>query len=328
MNPQAQPPEGTSDFRTKSALAISVTALLLVMPFSINNLLQGRYLLGGWSLVIVAILAINAWTSARGRHFPTLTLLGLTPSIILFLSLAFQKQGIIGALWCYPAVLSFYVMLPERKAWLANIVLLAVSLSQAWLVLDPSLAARVTATLLAVSIISAIFVRVITIQQRKLEALAVTDPLTGLANRLTLHSTLEQAIQQSCRSHVPLTLLTLDLDHFKSINDTLGHESGDLVLRVVGELLRKRIRRADQVFRIGGEEFIALLYDTDMPNGRRLAEELREAVETLRLLPERSITVSIGIATLRPDESWMEWMKRSDANLYRAKSEGRNRVAG
>jgi diguanylate cyclase (GGDEF)-like protein len=324
----APPTAETSDFRTRSALGISVTALLLIAPFAINNLLQGRLLLGGWSLAIMAILAANAWTSAHGRYFPMLTLLGLAPAIILFLSIAFQTQGIIGALWCYPALLAFYVMLPERKAWLANAVLLVVVLPQAWSVLDPSLAVRVAATLLGVSIVSAIFVRVISNQQRKLETLAVTDPLTGLANRVTLHATLEQAIQQSLRSNVPLTLLTLDLDHFKSINDTLGHESGDRVLHGVGELLSKRIRRADHVFRIGGEEFIALLYDTDMANGRQLAEELREAVESLRLLPDRNVTVSIGVATLRPGENWMEWMKRGDENLYRAKAEGRNRVAG
>lgn len=327
MNSQAKTSSDAVDFRTKSALGISVTALLLVTPFSINNLLQGRYLLGGWSLVIVVILAINAWGSSRGRYFPTLTLLGLVPAIIVFLSMAFHKQGIIGALWCYPAVLSFYVMLPERKSWLANAVLLGVALPQAWSVLDHSLAARVAATLIAVSIITAIFIRVITSQQDKLAALAVTDPLTGLSNRVMLRATLEHAIEQSRRTNAPMTLLALDLDRFKAINDDLGHNAGDELLRGVGELLSKRIRRADHVFRIGGEEFIALLYSTDAENGQQVAEELRCAVESLSLLPDRAATVSIGVAPLGGDENWMEWMKRADENLYRAKSEGRNRVA-
>jgi diguanylate cyclase (GGDEF)-like protein len=321
------PTTGTQDFRATSALGISVTALLLVTPFAANNLLQGRYLLGILSMVIVAILSANVWSSARGRYLPMLTLLGLAPAIVVFLSIAFQKQGIIGALWCYPAVLSFYVMLPERHAWLANAVLIGVTMPQAWTVLEPSIAARVAATLLGVSIVSAIFVRVITIQQRRLEALAVTDPLTGLSNRLMLRAALEQAIEQSRRNRIPLTLLALDLDHFKSINDTLGHESGDHVLCGIGELLGRRFRRADHVFRIGGEEFIALLYGTDAENGQQVAEELRRAVESLPLLPDRAVTVSIGIAPLRRDEDWMEWMKRADETLYRAKSEGRNRVA-
>lgn len=319
---------GTQDFRATSALGISVTALLLITPFAANNLLQGRFLLGIWSLVIVAILSVNVWAGARGRYFPILTLLGLAPAIIVFLSIAFQKQGIIGALWCYPAVLCFYVMLPERHAWLANAVLMGVAMPQAWTVLEPAIAARVAATLLGVSIVSAIFVHVITIQQRRLEALAVTDPLTGLSNRLMLRTALEQAVEQSRRTSIPLTLLALDLDHFKSINDTLGHESGDHVLRGIGELLGKRFRRADHVFRIGGEEFIALLYGTDAENGQQVAEELRSAVESLPLLPDRAVTVSVGVAPLRRDENWMEWMKRADENLYRAKSEGRNRVAG
>jgi diguanylate cyclase (GGDEF)-like protein len=246
---------------------------------------------------------------------------------VFFLAFALRKQGIIGALWCYPAVISFYFMLPERKAWIANAVLLAVALPQAWGALEAPLAARVAATLLAVSAFSAIFVRVIIDQQRRLEAQAITDPLTGLSNRTTLRAALEQAIQQSSRTRTPMTLVALDLDRFKSINDSLGHDAGDSVLRAVGDLLHRRIRRADKVFRLGGEEFLALLYGTNEENGRRVAEELRGAVASLALLPDRPVTVSIGVATLRPDESWIEWMKRSDENLYRAKASGRDRVA-
>jgi len=320
-------PRQLFDFRGKATLGVAVAALFLLTPFSINNFFQGRHVLGAGSLAIVAILAINAWGVSRGRDFSSLTLLGLVPAVVFFLAYSLRKQEIIGALWCYPAVISFYFMLPERKAWIANAVLLGIDLPQAWFVLEPSLAARVSATLIAVSAFSAIFVRVINAQQHRLEAQALTDPLTGLSNRTLLTSTLEQAIQQSHRTNAPMTIIALDLDRFKEINDTLGHDAGDTVLRGVGELLHGRIRRADRVFRLGGEEFLALLYGTDEESGRRVAEELRGAVASLSLLPDRTITVSIGVATLRHGEDWAAWMRRSDENLYRAKTSGRDQVA-
>jgi len=315
-----------SDFRAATALGVAVSGLVFLTPFAINNFVQDRNLLGAGSLLIVVILAFNAWSISRGKYHPLLVLLGLVPAIIFFLSLALQRQGVIGALWCYPAVIAMYFMLPERKAWLANTVLLAVSIPQAWLVLDHGIAARVAVTLFVVSSFAAISVRIITHQQRRLRELAVTDPLTGLSNRTLLHASLEQAVDQARRSGIPMSLLSLDLDLFKAVNDDLGHDAGDAVLRGVGDLLRRRCRRADRTFRMGGEEFLVLLHGTDAENARLFAEQLRAEIESSTLHPNRAVTVSIGVAGLANDERWEDWVKRSDANLYRAKSQGRNQV--
>ena len=316
------------DFRSKATVALAIIGLIILTPFTVNNFIQDRELLGAGSFAIVAILAANAWSTSRGRYYPSLILLTLVPAILFFLVLSIRSQGLIGIFWCYPAVLAFYCILPERKAWLANVALLAIALPQAWVVIEPHLGTRVAATLVAVSSFSALFVRVITIQQRRLEALAVTDPLTGLSNRVTLRDTLDEAIEQNRRTGAQMTLLSLDLDHFKAVNDSLGHDAGDRVLRSVAEVLKRRMRRADKVFRLGGEEFMALLYGTDVQNARRVAEELRSKIASLTPFPDHPITVSIGVAALEPDEDSTAWMKRSDENLYRAKSQGRNRVVG
>jgi len=113
---------------------------------------------------------------------------------------------------------------------------------------------------------------------------------------------------------------------FKQINDILGHDAGDTALRGIGGLLKKRLRRIGKVFRLGGEEFLALLHGADADNAWRIAEEPRSAVASLMLLPDHPITVSIGATTLAPGEDRTAWMKRSDENLYRAKFEGRHRV--
>lgn len=315
-----------SDFLHKSSLGIAIAGLIILSPFSINNFFQQRYILGAGSLAIVIILAVNAWTISRGRYFPALTLFGLIPAILFFLVLAIHEQGIIGAFWCYPAVISGYFMLPERKAWLANFIFFLVILPVAWNVLDYALALRFAATLLGVSFFSAIFIRVITEQQQKLREKAVTDPLTGLYNRSLLQSSLSHAIEQNSRKGEPMTIIAIDIDRFKLINDTQGHDIGDMVLYKIGELLNKRFRRIDRVFRLGGEEFLALLHGTDLDNGFNIAEELRSKIALLELIPNHKVTVSMGIAALQPGNDWTEWMKRADEKLYRAKLEGRNKV--
>ncbi len=326
MTPPISESADAFDFRRQSTLGVVLITFVFVAPFSINNFIQGRQALGAGSIMVLAILAANAWSITRDRFYPALTLFGLVPAMIFFLAVALSHQGIIGALWCYPAVVSFYFMLPERKAWLANAVLLAIVLPQTWFAIDHTLATRVIATLLAVSAFSVIFIRVITEQQLKLQTLIVTDTLTGVLNRTLLKETLEQAIQQHVRTGVPMTLAALDLDHFKSINDTLGHDSGDAVLRGVGKLLRHRMRRVDKVFRCGGEEFLVLFYGANSENARHVAEDLRAEIEAHPFLAGRPVTACVGLATLLPGENMDMWMKRSDENLYRAKLAGRNRV--
>jgi len=161
---------GPSSFLRNSSIALGFVALFLLTPFSVNNFVNGRLLLGVGSLVIVIALAVNAWTVARsGRYYPEVSLYGLMPAIIFFLTLSIQRQGIIGVLWCFPAVLACYVMLPERKAWIANMALLGVVIPIAWSAIDTPVAMRMVATLTMVSVVTAVFVRIITDQQNTLE---------------------------------------------------------------------------------------------------------------------------------------------------------------
>jgi diguanylate cyclase (GGDEF)-like protein len=276
----------------------------------------------------VVVLAVISWWGRKGRYRPWLVFLGLTPAVLVFIGLSFREQGVIGALWCFPAVLVFYFTLPQKQAWISNGALYVLAVPFAGMYLMEGVAARVAATLLGVSAFSAIFVRLIEMQQRELEDRAVTDVLTGLYNRTLLASTLEQAMEQSRRAGTPMTLLALDLDGFKAVNDTMGHAAGDKVLQGVADALRSRVRRSDTAFRFGGEEFLILLFDTDQEEGLRVAEELRAAVEARPLVPGRAVTVSIGAAAFAGDDDWEEWVKRCDENLYRAKARGRNVVVG
>jgi diguanylate cyclase (GGDEF)-like protein len=159
----------------------------------------------------------------------------------------------------------------------------------------------------------------------RLERLASVDGLTGCLNHRGFHERLEAEAARAGRGGLPLSLLVLDLDHFKAINDTFGHPVGDEVLSDVGRTLRGLVRRSDVVGRLGGEEFAVLLPDTDAEAAHRFGERVREAVRDRgEGVP---VTVSIGVATLDGSAGRTEQLRHdADQALYAAKHAGRDRV--
>ncbi|CAA7617683.1 diguanylate cyclase [Magnetospirillum sp. SS-4] len=172
--------------------------------------------------------------------------------------------------------------------------------------------------------------------QMALHSLAVRDGLTGLANRRSFDERLEADWLHSMREGAPLSLLLVDVDHFKLYNDTYGHQKGDSCLKAVaGALDRQVFRPADLAARYGGEEFAVIMPTTDEDGARHVAERLREAVFELNLPHSASqtadrVTLSVGIASVVPVEGMtpQELIEAADAALYRAKHRGRNRVMG
>lgn len=171
--------------------------------------------------------------------------------------------------------------------------------------------------------------------QAQLEQLASIDGLTGLHNRRAFDEQLTREWKRSLRSGRPISLLMMDVDHFKAFNDRYGHGRGDLALISVADSIRDALRRpADLAARFGGEEFVVVLPDTDLDGARRVADTVRRAVMRQHiphaLSDHRALTVSIGASERRmlPDSDSIEALiKRADTALYAAKSEGRNTVA-
>lgn len=162
---------------------------------------------------------------------------------------------------------------------------------------------------------------------QRIEELARTDPLTGLANRRGLVELARREVQRAVRTGQPIAVVMLDLDHFKSINDELGHDTGDAVLRAVGALLRSALRPYDVSARLGGEEFAALLPGCSLKAGMAIAERLRRGLSQARIAGlDRSATASFGVTTLRANEELDGALQRADRALYRSKHEGRDRV--
>src|SRR5450830_1775656 len=164
----------------------------------------------------------------------------------------------------------------------------------------------------------------------KLEQLATTDPLTGIANRRKMTDTIGAELERAARFGHPLSVLMVDIDYFKRINDTFGHEVGDRAIVAMANLLTASLRTIDTAARFGGEEFVVLMPETDEGVAAIAAERLREAAGTLRLAAEDGVqvalTVTIGVASARPDDTPSALVVRADKALYRGKKDGRNRV--
>jgi diguanylate cyclase (GGDEF)-like protein len=163
------------------------------------------------------------------------------------------------------------------------------------------------------------------------QSLAETDPLTGVSNRLGMMRELEREAQRARRTDQPCCIAILDLDHFKAINDTHGHPAGDLVLGAAARFFVRRLRPYDRVYRIGGEEFLFCLPDTELDSAARVLDRLRSllAREAVPVGPGRSIrvTASIGVAALTGGPRALEHaIARADAAVYAAKAAGRNRI--
>ena len=257
------------------------------------------------------------------------------------------REGFSGtALWFplfYPLV---FLLMPYRRALLASsayfgfalLVLLSslpLALSGGWL--------RPTAvnTVVQFYVTNVMYLLLLALYARyrenfyQMQLLAGTDSLTGLPNRRQIEPLLEAAIRRAkltsypaggARAFEACSVLMLDLDHFKSVNDGHGHATGDQVLREVALRLNYNLRPGETVARWGGEEFVVLAPSSGKAQTERLAERLRAAVQSEVLAGHVSVTVSIGIAVLRPGDTAARLLERADQALYRAKEAGRNRV--
>jgi len=184
---------------------------------------------------------------------------------------------------------------------------------------------------IALSLQTAIKIRRVTM----LEQENITDPLTCIYNRRYLERRLNEEFDRAMRYNSPFSILLIDIDHFKSINDTYGHKAGDMALCYLSKQLQKTLRASDVVARFGGEEFVIMAPNTELEVAQGLAERLRQYIESRKLviddqdIPklEINLTVSIGVADNRSGcRNYQEMLELADHSLYRAKKDGRNRV--
>ncbi|TZF82424.1 GGDEF domain-containing protein [Cognatilysobacter lacus] len=314
-----------TDFQFAVLVLFCTVALAGVTPFVIYRYVVGDVVLGVIDTAIVAALAGTLLYVWRGGDAAPASLFIVVTTTIGCLVVA-RMVGMSGALWSYPAIAAGFLLIRRTRA------LLAASLLILLLALDggafPSELARLMyfSSASVTCLLAFVFARHTALQRAQLEALASRDPLTGAANRRAMARELHIAAETARRHRAPVGLLVMDLDHFKRVNDALGHEAGDSVLVDFARLVQSHCRAGDRLFRYGGEEFVLLVPGSDANDLRPLADSLRRAVSAALRSPCGPITVSVGGAVLRADEDNQQWLARADAAMYEAKHQGRDRV--
>lgn len=304
--------------------------ILGITPYAIYRLSTGNYLVGSADTVIVAstVLAlIYAWrtgdTVKPGIYLAVIFSAGATLIAI--------NLGINGLFWIYPLILFNFYMVSPGKALLATILVLLSLVTYGQLKPGSVFESHYQmvsflVTSMTAGTLSFIFAYRTNSQRDRLQLLATHDSLTGARNRRAMNEELKIAASTYRRHDNTYGVLIMDLDHFKQINDSYGHQAGDQVLINFVELIKNVSRKEDRLFRFGGEEFLLLLPNTERSGLLAAAEHLRQQVNQHLRGPGGGVTMSIGGAILRRDEHWRDLLQRADQRLYRAKSAGRNCV--
>ncbi len=306
---------------------IHLAALLAVTPIAIYRWREGdstlATILSAGCLYLVAALVFG-WS----RKYYTVS--GAVLLVLMSVAAIYATTfiGLLGLAWVFPLVLGIFFIFEHVLALVFGIaVVLLASLAAIIGQVDNAVLLRLTVSLLLCVGLSFIFANQVAQQRRQLVKLAVTDGLTQCYNRTELSRVLRNMTAMNHRYRQTASIIMIDLDRFKPINDSLGHLVGDQILLEFAELLSSRLRRTDALFRYGGEEFVVLLPETPLDKAKLVAESLREAVEKHRFAGVSRITMSAGVTELQADEEWGKWLDRSDTLMYRAKRAGRNRVA-
>jgi diguanylate cyclase (GGDEF)-like protein len=315
------------DFQLAVMTLLGVIALIGITPFTLLRAVNGQWLPFTVDFTIQAgILGtfIYAWRTGQTQRAS----LVLAYFIGVMATAAVFVLGKAGLLWFYPAIVANFFLVDRRHALLIALAGLAVIFLGGKLDdMLPVENASFIITVIVCALLSYAFAYRTAMQRDQLEALASKDPLTGLFNRRTLINALQSVQAAFAHDGEPRGLLVIDLDHFKHINDTYGHLTGDQVLVTLAQQLEQNVREGDRLFRYGGEEFIVLTLPNDKAGLATMAENLRSAIE--RNLDDghgHVITASIGGALLRPGEPVQDWFARADTALYVAKNAGRNQV--
>ncbi|WP_342595743.1 GGDEF domain-containing protein [Salinicola lusitanus] len=313
------------DFVLRVISLLGVCETLTLLPFSIYRFAQGSFEKGIFDgiclLLILCIVGYSWWAddSQRGGFI-------LASTSALFAGITTNVLGLVGVFWSFPMMLTNFFLTDARRALLINIIMSIVMIPILLQFSRPESILSFIASSITANSCAYLYARRSDLQQKALKRLATHDALTGARNRRSLEESLAHARHRLLDEGRPSSLILLDLDNFKSVNDRFGHAYGDEVLAKCASLIRRSVRLDDCLFRFGGEEFVLVLADIEEIHAVKVAEDLRAIIASRLGDPSCQITTSLGITGLHPTDDVKRWMKRADDALYEAKRGGRNRA--
>jgi len=297
----------------------------ILTPMLVYNLYTGEHLLSAVCFGLLSILAVNIGLLSRQRQaFLSPGTLLLSGILLILLAVALGQN--FSLFWLYPLLAGLPVLLRSGRARVVGLLAAAIAIPLAFMQFDSRTATVISFSMALTWLVTAWLVFAAAEQSRRLKDMAITDPLTGAYNRRYLEEQARLAIESWRRHWRPASILLVDIDHFKRINDRYGHAAGDIAIKRLVEVISARLRSVDTLCRFGGEEFVVLLNDTGIEGATRIAEELRVLVEETDFLDEGSMTISIGVCEVIAADNLDHWYNLADTALYMAKRKGRNRV--
>lgn len=298
---------------------------VILLPIDAYNLYVGEWVPAAGGLLLLGILMANILLLSMNREA------FLSPPLVLLLSISLLLLSIYygqnyGLYLLYPLLVALPVLLKTRWAILMGVLSGLLVAPLVFTQYDTTTAAVIGLSMGLTWLVSAWLVYAVTEQSRHLRDMAITDPLTGAYNRRYLELQAEKALELWHRYKRPASLLLLDIDYFKRINDKYGHAVGDTAIKGLVDVISQRIRSVDTLCRFGGEEFVLLLSETSIDAAEKVANKLRAAAKSEGILPEGSMTISVGVAGVTEAADLDHWLNLADTAMYLAKKNGRNRV--
>jgi diguanylate cyclase (GGDEF)-like protein len=307
-------------------LGICLISFIGLVPFFFIRLNMGEWVVAGIDLIGALFAAFSFRHVYRTRQTkliaPAVALLalsGMTANIAVLGSTDFY--------FFYPVLIFAFFLMPPLLALISTSIATIITTSIAYTVLPVFIVMELVFSLAGTILFSFIFAWQRNSQRDELHKQSRMDELTGVRNRRAMNEQLTELITLHERDKQPMSLVILDLDDFKKVNDAHGHIIGDEVLKKLAATMQTRIRASDYLYRYGGDEFLILANNSDAKTAHTLAEDIRQLISQESSITKERITVSIGVSEFRKGETAQEWLLRADKAMYSVKHSGKNAVA-
>ncbi len=307
-------------------LLLCAICMLGLFPFALLRLINGELIVAAVDAIGFIGTALTFWHVYQTRRIDyagfclaALALAGMTLNVYML--------GARDIYFFYPVVIMTYLLTTARRALLLTTVSVVMVSFELFPIVPVFEFTTFIASLLGCMLFAYVFASQRNRQRDLLLKLSTEDALTGAGNRRALHARLELLVASYQRVSNPMSLIILDLDNFKQINDRDGHLAGDEVLKMVATTISSRIRVTDNLYRYGGDEFIVLASDADLATALKLADDIRRLIVADARNVSAAVTVSLGVAQYQTPNTPSEWISRADGAMYDAKLAGKNVVA-
>lgn len=319
-----------SQFKNRSAqskmmLVLALGTTLGILPFTVYRFIQQDWyvaILDAFIVIGMSVIFVYVYkTDDVKKASLVLIIVALLGNVI-----SFYLKGINQIGWIYPSMLAAYYVMSPKRGVVVNFIMLSLYLPKLFTLLSMVNAATVLITIIITNIIAYVFSSGLIKQGIILTKLASEDYLTSTGNRRSLSLAMEKLYESLKQHDNTASVILLDLDHFKDVNDTYGHIKGDEVLVRLSELLNSFFTKDNSVFRYGGEEFIVICKDASKDIAYKQAEDFRVVVKNNIIIDNKEQTISLGVCEYTNGESIDDWINRVDLALYEAKKQGRDRT--